>query len=83
MLKNLGFSYTTLMLVNISATVFTLLFSPVLGKFADKYGNRELLKVGGILVSLIPFFWLFSSPLFYHGRFSTSTEDEQGKSIKS
>ena len=65
MLKNLKFSYTTLMLVNISATVFTLIFSPVLGKFADKYGNRELLKVGGILIPILPLFWLFSENPWY------------------
>ena len=65
MLKNLSFSYTTLMLVNISATVFTLIFSPVLGKFADKYGNRELLKFGGILIPLAPAFWLFSGNPWY------------------
>jgi MFS family permease len=65
MLRNLGFSYTTLMLVNISATVFTVLFSPILGKFADKYGNRELLKVGGIIIPSLPLFWLFSGNPWY------------------
>jgi MFS family permease len=65
MLKNLSFSYTTMMLVNISATVFTLLFSPVLGKFADKYGNRELLKFGGSLIPLAPLLWLFSGNPWY------------------
>jgi MFS family permease len=65
MLKNLGFSYTTLMLVNISATVFMLLFSPVLGKFADKYGNRELLKIGGIVIPMLPVLWLFSGNPWY------------------
>lgn len=65
MLKHLHFSYTTLMFVNISAPVFTLIFSPVLGKFADKYGNRELLKFGGIIIPSLPLFWLFSGNPWY------------------
>jgi MFS family permease len=65
MLKNLSFSYTTLMFVNISATVFTLIFSPVLGKFADKYGNRELLKIGGIIIPFLPLLWLVSDNPWY------------------
>lgn len=65
MLKNLRFSYTTLMLVNISAIVFTFLFLPVLGKFADRYGNRELLKIGGILIPFLPLLWLFSGNPWY------------------
>jgi len=54
-----------LMLVNISAIVFTFLFLPVLGKFADRYGNRELLKIGGILIPFLPLLWLFSGNPWY------------------
>ena len=65
MLKHLNFSYTTFMLVTISSTVYTFFFSPVIGKFADKYGNRELLKFGGILVPFTPLLWLFSGSPWY------------------
>jgi MFS family permease len=65
MLKDLGFSYTTFMLINISASIFSLLFMPIWGKFSDKYGNRELLRIGGFLVPLLPIAWLFSSSPLY------------------
>jgi len=65
MLKDLGFSYTMYMLVTISATVFSLVFMPFLGKLSDKYGNRELLKIGGILIPILPLMWVFSSSPIY------------------
>lgn len=65
MLKHLGFSYTTFMLVNISSTVYTFLFSPVMGKFADRYGNRELLKISGFLLPFPPLLWVFSGNPWY------------------
>jgi MFS family permease len=65
MLKDLGFSYITFMLINISAAIFSLLSMPIWGKFSDKYGNRELLRVGSLLVPLLPVFWIFSkSPIY-------------------
>jgi len=65
MLKDLGFSYITFMLINISASIFSLLFMPIWGKFSDKYGNRMLLKIGSFLVPLLPIAWLFSSSPLY------------------
>ncbi|MBI2629981.1 MFS transporter [Candidatus Pacearchaeota archaeon] len=65
MLKDLKFSYTTFMIVNISASLFSVIFLPILGKFSDKYGNREMLKVSSIFVSLIPILWIFSSSPVY------------------
>ena len=65
MLKDLGFSYITFMLVNISASIFSILFMPIWGKFSDKFGNRELLKIGSIIVPIIPLTWLFSSNPLY------------------
>jgi len=65
MLKDLGFSYITFMFVNISASVFTLLILPFWGKFSDKYGNREMLKIGSFLVPFISVLWLFSKNPVY------------------
>jgi len=65
MLRNLGFSYLTFMIITMSSTVFSLLIMRVWGKFADKYGNYEVLKITSILVPLYPILWLISSkPLF-------------------
>lgn len=65
-LQNLHFSYITYMLVLILAqSIFTLLFMPIAGRFADKYGSRELLKIGMILIPIVPFLWLLSkSPIY-------------------
>jgi len=65
MLKDLNFSYITFMLVNISSSIFSILFMPVWGKFADKYGNKDLLKLGAFMIPFIPILWLFSkSPVY-------------------
>lgn len=65
MLKDLAFSYKTFIIVNFSSTVFTILFMPVWGKFSDKYGNRALLKLGAILIPLIPLLWIVNpSPVY-------------------
>jgi len=60
MLKDLGFSYTWFMLINISTGIFTLLIMGFWGKFGDKYGNRALLKMGCIIIPFSPLFWLVS-----------------------
>ena len=65
MLRDLGFSYAEYMLTNIIASLTTILFLPLLGKFSDKYGNRELLRFGSALTPLIPILWLVSSSHWY------------------
>lgn len=58
MLKNLGFSYTTFIIMTISFTIGYLLFLPAWGRFADIYGNLKVLRLCGNLMPLIPFMWL-------------------------
>lgn len=65
MLKDLNFSYITFMLVNISSSIFSLLFMPIWGKLSDKCGNRELLRLGSVLIPFLPIFWLFSKSPYY------------------
>lgn len=65
MLKDLNFSYTTFILINISASVFSAIFFPFIGKLSDKYGNRELLRFSGILIALLPILWVFSKSPWY------------------
>ena len=65
MLNELHFSYIWFTIVNISGTLFTIMFIPVWGRLGDKYGNRYLLKVTSFLIPLPPFLWLISgNPLF-------------------
>ena len=65
MWKDLGFNPIWFTAVNLSAGLFQIIFFPLWGKFSEKYGNRELLKVGALLIFPLPFLWLFSeSPVY-------------------
>lgn len=44
---------------------FQLLMMPRWGKLSDLYGNKIILTVSGFGVSLIPFFWLISSNIYF------------------
>src|SRR4030042_4104281 len=65
MLRNLNFSYVTFMLIVLSQTFFGLLTIKQWGRFADKYGNYEVIKLTIVLISISPALWLISSsPIF-------------------
>ncbi|MBS3099414.1 MFS transporter [Candidatus Pacearchaeota archaeon] len=59
MLEELEFSYITFMIVTMSSSAFYLVFTPIVGKFSDKYGNRKLFIFGCILFGLNPLLWIF------------------------
>jgi MFS family permease len=59
MLQELGFSYTTFMIVSLSGSVFYLFFSPLAGKFSDRYGNIKLIWIANILWIFTPLLWTF------------------------
>lgn len=61
MLKNLGYqnNYLLYMVVTLSSTGFYLLFSPLAGRFSDRYGNLKMLWVANIIFAINPFLWLF------------------------
>ncbi len=64
MLQDLNFSYTTFIIVSMSSSVFYLIFTPIIGKFSDRFGNLKLIYIGNILFALTPIFWIFiKSPL--------------------
>lgn len=65
MWKVLGLNPFWFAAVNISAGVFSFLFFPVWGKFADKYGNRELLRISSIILVFVPLFWIFNTNPIY------------------
>jgi len=60
MLKELNFSYAQYMIISLSATISSLMFIPLWGKFADKYGNVEVMKITGRVIFLIPLLWFCS-----------------------
>lgn len=64
MRESLQFNYLTITLISLSSAVFFILFSPMAGRFSDKYGNVKLFTISAILLSLNPLIWLFiKSPL--------------------
>ena len=65
MLRNLGFSYVTFMIITMSQVLFAILMIKIWGKFADKYGNYEVIKITAVLVPLYPILWLISSNPIY------------------
>ncbi len=65
MLRDLGFSYLTYMLITISSSLGGLLILPILGKFSDKYGNYRLISFAYIIIAIFPVLWLFSDNPIY------------------
>ena len=59
MLEYLNFSYVTFTLVAVSSTFFFLVFSPLVGKFSDRYGNLKLLYLAAFLFPFVPLLWVF------------------------
>jgi MFS family permease len=61
MLKSLNYesNYLIYMAVVLSSTFFYLMFTPLVGKFSDKYGNKRLLWIANILFAINPLLWLF------------------------
>lgn len=65
MLRNLNFSYITFMIVTLSQILFGLLAMKQWGRFADKYGNYEVMKLTILFIAIYPFLWLISpSPIY-------------------
>jgi MFS family permease len=58
MLKELNFDYVTFTVVSIVSELVLFLLMPAWGKFADKYGNKTVLTITGIMIPLVPFLWL-------------------------
>lgn len=59
MLNDLGFNIFLFTLVSLSSTVFSLLLTPLAGKFSDRYGNVKLLYIAGFTFPLTPLIWIF------------------------
>lgn len=65
MWKQLAYNPIWFTAVNISAGIFSLLALPAWGYFADRYGNRELIRVSSIILIFVPLFWMFSANPIY------------------
>jgi MFS family permease len=65
MLRDLGFSYLTYMVLQVISTVTGLIALPLWGRHADVVGNVRVLRLSGFCVTLVPLFWLISHNVFY------------------
>jgi len=61
----LGLGYLWFTIIISSSAFFSILFLPMWGKFAARYGNREVLKITGFMTALIPIFWTLSPNPIY------------------
>jgi len=65
LLRYLGFSYFTYMVILISEIAFSLLFVGLWGKIADKYGNYKVLVITTLFLPITPLLWiLHPSPIY-------------------
>ena len=65
MLRYLGFSYFTYMIILISEIIFSLLLVGLWGKIADKYGNYKVLVITTLFLPITPLLWvLHASPIY-------------------
>jgi len=65
MLKDLHFSYLTMIIVQMAGTFFTLLFVGYWGKFSDRYGNYEVFRITLIIIAACPITWTLSKNPIY------------------
>lgn len=59
MLQDLQFDIFTFTILSASSTIWYLVFTPLAGKFSDKYGNVKLLWIAGLSFPLSTLFWIF------------------------
>ena len=53
------------MIITMSQVLFSLLILKAWGKFADRYGNYQVLKITALLVPLYPILWLVSNNVVF------------------
>jgi MFS family permease len=59
MIVDLHFDYVTYAVVNLSSSFIALVVYPLVGKYSDRFGNVLMLRVGAVMIPLIPLFWAF------------------------
>ncbi|MFH1836062.1 MAG: MFS transporter [Methanobacteriota archaeon] len=65
MLRDLKFSYFSYTLVTASAALTSFLAMTYWGSIADRFGNKRILSLCGVLVVIVPFLWLYSDDIPY------------------
>ena len=65
MLNELKFDYVTFVIINGVMLAVKYLMMPVWGKLADKYGNKKVFNITGIMMPFVPLMWVFSHNFYY------------------
>ena len=65
MLRDRQFSYLEYTVVNVTATIASLLSMRYWGKHADVAGNLRVIRLSCWMIPVIPFFWLVSASIHY------------------
>lgn len=65
MLRDLHFSYLTYTILISVSSASTFLSMVYWGKNSDKFGNKKILMICGIIVSIVPALWLVSYSVYY------------------
>lgn len=60
MLKDLNFSYITYTIIIVCYSLSYLVFMPLWGKFADRFGSLKVLRWTGAMIFLIPLLWFLT-----------------------
>jgi MFS family permease len=58
MLNTLGFDYLQFMIATSLVVAVKFVAMPIWGELSDRYGNRKILALASILVSVLPFTWM-------------------------
>ncbi|MSP79007.1 MAG: MFS transporter [Dehalococcoidia bacterium] len=65
MLRDLHMDYITFTLLTVGTAVGAVLTVTHWGAAADRFGNRQMLALAGVLVGFVPLLWLVSSNVYY------------------
>ncbi len=63
LLKDIGFSYASYMVVMTTAALSGVIFQEMWGKYGDTHGNLRVLQITGWGIATVPALWLFSQHL--------------------
>ncbi len=64
LLRDLKFSYLQFMLASAAVVLAQFLTLQLWGRFGDRFGNKKILTITGLLLTIIPIFWFFAKDLY-------------------
>ncbi len=65
MLRDLNFSYLQFMIVSAVAVLVQYFTLHNWGKFGDKFGNRKVLEITGLMLPIVPVLWLLTDNFYF------------------